>query len=247
MASINEQEWFRTWFDSPYYSVLYKNRGHEEAAAFIDSLVQKLDIEEGARVLDLACGMGRHSVQLHQKGFKVVGLDLSNNSIASAKNFEKEGLHFETGDMRNFNLDLKFNAIFNLFTSFGYFETFEDNKRVLSNVYSHLKDEGFFVLDYFNALKVQSELIPFETKNFENIDFEISKKIEQDQIVKNIQFKAEGRDFDFTEKVQLIMPHLFETLLDQAGFQILHTFGNYHLEAFDALKSDRFITISKKK
>jgi 2-polyprenyl-3-methyl-5-hydroxy-6-metoxy-1,4-benzoquinol methylase len=84
----NCSEWFRTWFDSPYYKILYSHRSEEEAALFIDNLLSFMDLPERSRVLDLACGRGRHSVYLNEKGFNVVGIDLSNNSISDAKKHE---------------------------------------------------------------------------------------------------------------------------------------------------------------
>ncbi|MFB6258319.1 MAG: cyclopropane-fatty-acyl-phospholipid synthase family protein, partial [Flavobacteriales bacterium] len=74
--SRREKGWYETWFDSPYYHILYKDRDEEEAAFFVDRLMERLRAEKGDRILDLACGKGRHAVQLHRKGFDVTGVDL---------------------------------------------------------------------------------------------------------------------------------------------------------------------------
>jgi cyclopropane fatty-acyl-phospholipid synthase-like methyltransferase len=243
----NKNEWFKTWFDSPYYSILYKNRSDEEAALFLDNLTTKLDLPDRARVLDLACGKGRHSIYLNKKHFRVVGIDLSNNSIAHAKKYETETLHFETGDMRYFNLSLKFDAIFNLFTSFGYFESLEDNIKVLSNIKGHLLKDGFFVMDYFNAYKVEEALIPHEVKELDGYKFDISKEISNGQIIKTIAFDVEGQAFSFQEKVQLLYDEAINEMLASSGFEILHTFGNYQLDSFNTKSSDRYIVIAKLK
>ncbi len=243
----NKNEWFKTWFDSPYYSILYKNRSDEEAALFLDNLTTKLDLPDRARVLDLACGKGRHSIYLNKKHFRVVGIDLSNNSIAHAKKYETETLHFETGDMRYFNLSLKFDAIFNLFTSFGYFESLDDNLKVLSNIKGHLLKDGFFVMDYFNAYKVEEALIPHEVKELDGYKFDISKEISNGQIIKTIAFDVEGQPFSFQEKVQLLYDEAINEMLASSGFEILHTFGNYQLDSFNTKSSDRYIVIAKLK
>jgi cyclopropane fatty-acyl-phospholipid synthase-like methyltransferase len=243
----NKNEWFKTWFDSPYYSILYKSRSDEEAASFLDNLITKLSLPDRARVLDLACGKGRHSIYLNKKQFRVVGIDLSNNSIAHAKKYETETLHFETGDMRYFDLSLKFDAILNLFTSFGYFESLDDNLKVLSNIKGHLLKDGFFVMDYFNAYKVEEALIPHEVKELDGYKFDISKEISNGQIIKTIAFDAEGQSFSFQEKVQLLYAQAINEMLASSGFEILHTFGNYQLDSFDTKTSDRCIVIAKLK
>lgn len=243
----NTQEWFKTWFDSPYYSVLYKNRSEKEAAEFIDRLTSFLSLKRHSTVLDLACGKGRHSIHLRELGYDVIGLDLSTNSIEQAKKHEKPGLRFEVADMRSFQMNMTFDAIFNLFTSFGYFEKSEDNQKVLENVHRHLKADGWFIVDYFNAVKVQNDLIPHEVKTINGIDFQIEKRVEGGFIKKVIQFNDKGKDYKFEEKVQLIEPENLTSWLKNQGFQNVHTFGNYFLEEFDQNESERFITISRKR
>ena len=113
--------WFTSWFDTPFYHILYKDRDHAEAQHFMDTLTEYLNIPEGGSILDLACGKGRHSIYLNTLGFDVTGADLSENSIVFAKQFENNTLHFEVHNMcKPFNKP--FDAVFNLFTSFGYFE-----------------------------------------------------------------------------------------------------------------------------
>ena len=80
--------WFVNWFDSPYYHTLYKNRDEKEAQVFIDNLVHHLQIKKGSKLIDIACGKGRHATYFNSLGLDVVGVDLSPNSIASAKKNE---------------------------------------------------------------------------------------------------------------------------------------------------------------
>jgi cyclopropane fatty-acyl-phospholipid synthase-like methyltransferase len=235
----NCSEWFRTWFDSPYYKILYSNRSEGEAALFIDNLLAFIDLPDGSRLLDLACGRGRHSVYLN-----VVGVDLSNNSISEAKKYENATLHFLTEDMRSFELGVKFDAIFNLFTSFGYFQSQEENKKVLQRIKLHLKNDGLFVMDYFNATKVEKGLIPFETKTIQGVEFNISKKIEDDQIIKTISFEGKEGKFEFQEKVQLLKAVEILEMISGQGLKIVRTFGDYFLNEFDETNSDRIIVIA---
>jgi len=95
----SDKEWFASWFESPYYALLYTTREEREAAFFLDNLLAACPIQKGAKILDLPCGKGRHSIYLHKKGYNVTGADLSRRSIAFAKQFEKDGLHFFIHDM----------------------------------------------------------------------------------------------------------------------------------------------------
>ena len=93
------ENWFASWFDTPYYHILYKDRNYREAQIFMDNLTHYLNLPEKAKVLDLACGKGRHSIYLNQLGFDVVGADLSENSIAIASKNSNDTLHFQVHDM----------------------------------------------------------------------------------------------------------------------------------------------------
>ena len=92
--------WFANWFNSPYYHILYKNRDEKEAELFIDNLLHKLRLKKGSKLIDIACGKGRHATYFNKKGMDVVGIDLSKNSISIAKQFENPSLIFNVHDMR---------------------------------------------------------------------------------------------------------------------------------------------------
>ena len=128
---MGNKDWFTSWFDTKYYHLLYKNRNDDEARLFVEHLVANLNLVPHAKVLDLACGKGRHSITLNRLGFDVLGVDLSSNSIEQAKEFENDTLHFDVCDMRKSYQKNKFDAVFNLFTSFGYFENKDDNTSVI--------------------------------------------------------------------------------------------------------------------
>ena len=115
------KHWYSSWFDTPFYHILDKDIDHQEAHSFMENLTSYLNIPEGGTILDLACGKGRHSVYLNSIGYDVTGLDLSPQSIAFAKQYENDTLHFDVHDMSK-PYSEQFDAVFNLFTSFGYFE-----------------------------------------------------------------------------------------------------------------------------
>ena len=81
-----EKQWFETWFDTEEYHQLYKNRDDHEASIFIGKLIQFLSPAPNASFLDIACGKGRHAKPINDLGYKVVGYDLSSNSISATSN-----------------------------------------------------------------------------------------------------------------------------------------------------------------
>ena len=173
-------EWFESWFDTPYYHLLYNNRDYTEAENFITKLTEDLDLPKSSKIIDLACGKGRHSVFLNKMGYDVLGLDLSQQSIDFDKQFENESLQFKVHDMRNPIDSEPVDAVFNLFTSFGYFDSENDDKNVFQSVYNVLKTDGYFVLDYLNAEYVKRVIVPETTVHREGIDFHITKKSKTD-------------------------------------------------------------------
>lgn len=237
-------DWFKAWFNTPYYHTLYKNRDNSEAKAFIENIIDYLHLEKGAKVMDLACGKGRHSITLNENGLDVIGLDLSDESIAYAKQFENDKLAFDVHDMREIYKADYFDVIFNLFTSFGYFDDENDNFRVFDAVKKQLKANGTFVFDYLNAEKIVANLIPYEEKEIDGIIFKISKSITENQFIKKeIDFYADGQDWHFEEYVKVLYKKDFEQLIKQTDFKTKAVFGNYKLESFDAENSDRLILI----
>lgn len=246
MSEIKHLEWFECWFDSPYYHVLYKNRDFTEAELFIDNLIQLLEPEKTNRFLDLGCGKGRHSIYLNKKGFNVTGIDLSEGSIACAKTQENETLHFYKHDMRKLFRSNYFDVVLNLFTSFGYFKQERDDNAVINAVSKALKPNGIVVLDFMNSKKVIANLSCEETKIVDGIDFKISKILEDNFIVKKIQFTDKGKEYHFEERVKAITLADFEKYFEANKLKIVHLRGNYNLEEFDELSSERLIIMARK-
>ena len=238
------QNWFASWFDTPYYHILYKERNYREAQLFMDNLTQYLNLPEKAKVLDLACGKGRHAIYLSQLGFDVIGADLSENSIAEASKNSNSNLHFQVHDMRE-KMDNQFDAIFNLFTSFGYFENDADNLKTLIAIKESLTEHGFAVIDFMNVNQVIANLVPEETKTVEGIDFHIQRYVKDGHIYKEITFEDQGQAFHFTEKVQALTLQDFQAMMEEAGIYLLDIFGDYKLRKFHKTESERLIMIFK--
>lgn len=240
----NSENWFSTWFDTPYYHILYKNRNDEEAQGFMDNITNYLNMPENGTILDLACGKGRHSIYLNQLGYQVTGVDLSENSIAIAQESSNETLQFKTHDMRE-PMNETFDAVFNLFTSFGYFDTHEDNIKTLKAIKESINEYGFGVIDFFNADFIIENLVAEETKEIDGITFHIKRSVENKKIIKEIRFEDKGESFFFTEKVSAFTLTDFEEMMEEAGIYLLEIFGDYKLRKFYKSQSERLIMIIK--
>lgn len=242
-----KREWFGEWFDSPYYHILYKHRDDDEAKEFLDNLVKYLHITEDHKVLDLACGKGRHSIELNRKGFDVVGVDLSEQNIQHARQFENERLHFFIHDMREVFAVDQFDYVLNMFTSFGYFDSEKENERAIAAAAKALKPGGQLLLDFLNPYVVVHNLVPCEEKSVEGVDFRIARKLsEEGYIVKDIEFNDNGHQYHYQERVKAIRRIEFLDYFRKANLKLMDIFGDYHLNPYDKEHSDRMIFVVQK-
>ncbi|MDB4126537.1 class I SAM-dependent methyltransferase [Flavobacteriales bacterium] len=238
--------WFANWFDSPYYHTLYKNRDEKEAQVFIDNLIDYLQIPKGSKLIDIACGKGRHAKYFNKKGMDVVGVDLSQNSINTAKKDENKNLQFSAHDMRENYQENAFDVVTNLFTSFGYFENNKDEQKAINAMENNLKKEGILIIDFMNAKKVIANLVLNEQKMINNIQFDITRQVKDGFILKDIRITDGKEQQQFQEKVKAITLADYSEFITNAGLKIIDIFGNYKLDNFDEEISDRLILICKK-
>jgi len=244
---MKKKEWFSSWFDTPFYHILYKNRSYKEAESFITKLLNHLNPPQESTILDLACGKGRHAYFIAKRNFHVTGVDLSSQSISWAKeNYPLDHLNFEVHDMREVFKENTFDYVFNFFTSFGYFKEDTENQKVINAMAKNLKKEGLIVIDYLNVFKDLNQLIPHEVKTIDGINFIINKKLENNFFIKNISFTHEGENYNFEEQVQAIDLNHFKQYFEKANLELLEVFGNYNLDKFDEKSADRLIMIIKK-
>ena len=231
------------WFDSDYYHILYKHRDYSEARNFIDKIVEYLDLKKGSKILDLACGIGRHSIYLDEIGFKVVGTDKSPNNIKRAKASQNQSLSFLQMEMID-NTNHKYDGIFNLFTSFGYVNH-DYNLKTIKNIERQLKDNGTVIIDFMNTLFVKNNLVIEETKVIDDLSFKIKRRSDGKHIYKEIKFN-DKKDYFFQEKVMDLSLNDFENYLKRYSLKVIKTFGDYNLNEFDIENSERLIMVIKK-
>ena len=142
-AMKRQSEWFSHFFDAAYVAQLREEKSPADTRAEVDFLVRRLSLPRGARILDVPCGYGRHAAALARRGFVVLGLDLSRAMIAEGRRRFTEGprLRLRRADMRRIAFREEFDAVVNLYTSFGYFEPAE-NQAVLRRMARALKPGG---------------------------------------------------------------------------------------------------------
>lgn len=246
---MEHSPWFKDWFNSHYYHLLYQHRDMEEANAFIVTLINYLKPVKGSTVLDIACGKGRHSIALAEMGFDVTGIDLSAESITEAKTHEFEKLHFFEHDMRLPFRKNYFNYAFNFFTSFGYFVTREEHDQAIQSMAKSIVNGGILVIDYLNVQYAEQQDGPIFTKTIGDVHFHINKWHDDFHFFKQIKItdaENEQPKYLYTERVAKFGLDDFSEMLSSANMKIVQVFGDYLLNKFDVQNSPRLIVLAQK-
>lgn len=244
---MKKEDWFSTWFDTRYYHILYQHRSFDEAEKFISNLLNYFDPKRDSRILDLACGKGRHSFFIAQGDYNVTGVDLSPESIQWAKqHYALPNLSFDVHDMRKVYQSGGFDYIFNFFTSFGYFENNSENQEVVQSMSHSLNPNGTLVIDFMNAKKTLEHLKKEEQIELDGIVFHITRSYKEEFIIKTISFEDNGQQHEYYERVQALSLVDFKTLFETAKLRLVDCFGDYDLRSFDEDNSNRLIMVLKK-
>ena len=249
LSKMATKAWYKDWFNSPYYHLLYNNRDEDEAQAFLKRLITYLNPKTTAKMLDVACGKGRHSKALAEMGFDVTGIDLSQSSIKEAKLDESENLHFYQHDMRLPFWINYYDIAFNFFTSFGYFRTDREHNNAIRTIAQSLHKDGFFIIDYLNVRYAEEKLQKSFTKQFDDITFHVSKWHDDHHFFKQIQVTETDNTSPkhlYTERVAKFSLGDFTEMLAYQNMQVQQVFGNYQLGDYDTNKSPRMIIVAKK-
>ena len=243
-----EQAWYKDWFNSTFYHKLYFERDEYEAEAFIKKMVAHLRPAPGKRMLDVACGKGRHSKILASMGFDVTGIDISTDSIAYANQFEKENLHFFVHDMRLPAWVNYFDYVFNFFTSFGYFKTRREHDDAIRTIAKSIRPGGLFVIDYLNVHYAEEHIRYNEIKQIDKTVYDIHRWHDDHHFFKKITVTdpSLSRPLEYTEKVAKFTLGDFTDMLAFQEMQVQEVFGDYDLADYDVRKTPRLIIIALK-
>jgi SAM-dependent methyltransferase len=226
MAS--DPQWFESAFDREYLEV-YAHRDAEDADRALAFLNDQGLLSHGARVLDLCCGNGRHDMPLCHAGHRVFGFDLSEDLLRDFQAHAGGSVPLVRGDMRHLCFRPTFDLVLSLFTSFGYFESDEENGRVFHEVAGALKPDGVFVFDFLNAPRVASELIPHSERELsDGLRVEEDRRIERGRVIKSVRLRREGAVIrDWVESVRLFTRSEIEQAMHGAGLDPIGAFGDF--------------------
>ena len=237
--------WYKHWFGTPYYKLLYGHRDEAEAEAWVDAILGRWGLQPNARVLDLACGRGRHARWFAARGMRVTGADISEESIAEARIAVPEG-DFLVHDMRETLPRERFDGICCLFTSLGYFDDLADDQRVMDAVCAMLVPGGRFVLDFMNTPVVLRDLVESESIIAGGLTFQVQRKVEGEVLVKRITLNDAGCSHAFEERVQALRPAQIEAMAVKSGLEVLDCSDGPDALPFGPDRSSRFVLWARK-
>jgi len=246
--------WFKEWFNHPLYLDVYSHRDSNEAASCIQTILSLagLELKEPASlsVLDIACGAGRHALELARLGYSVTGNDLSPFLLEEArKEALRKGLQLNLtcGDMREISASGIFDLVVQLFTSFGYFDLKQDDQLVLCKVYEALKSGGWYVLDLLNPIPLARNLVPRSSRTVGNLTLLEERTLESNRVTKTITITAPlEKNVTFSESVRLYDREEILPMLLDAGFSVVNIAGNYQGEPFRENDSPRMMLFCRK-
>jgi SAM-dependent methyltransferase len=242
----SEKPWFMEWFDENY-RMLYRHRNSEEAKGQVNLIIDTLNPKKSSTILDLCCGEGRYTEILQKLDYRVFGLDLSETLIQFGKKRASQ-LNLMVGDMRV--IPGHFDLILSLFTSFGYFDSDEENEATLQSIYQALNPGGYYWLDFLNASYVEKHLVPESLSQLSSgIEVLEKRKIENGRINKDIHFRnintMENGNKNYQESVRLFTRQKLEEMFENSGFHLQHSFGDYRGSAWSE-GSERTILVGRK-
>ncbi len=243
-----QQQWYKEWFNSPFYHKLYFERDEKEAEDFMERLLQFLKPAKGSSMLDVACGKGRHSKFLAEHSFFVTGIDISPESIEHALQYEDENLEFFQHDMRlPFRMNY-YDYALNFFTSFGYFRTRREHEDAIRTIVTSLKSDGVFVIDYLNVHYAEDHFVHEEKKQIDSTLYEINRWHDDDHFYKKIRISDPSltEPLEFTERVAKFSMGDFTDMLSYTGMQVTDVFGDYNLNPYHIRNTPRLILVAHK-
>ncbi|MCC6143711.1 MAG: class I SAM-dependent methyltransferase [Candidatus Hydrogenedentes bacterium] len=226
--------WYTTAFDS-LYPVVYAHRTVEAAApeaAFAQACVR---LGPSDRVLDLACGSGRHLVHLLKATPHAVGLDYSPDLLRLARRELGPGIALIRGDMRRLPFRSAFDCITNFFTSFGYFTEEAENLAAAQQIAAALRTGGRFFIDHACLDHVLATLVPQSQRKHQAFVITEERWIDAGMRVNKVtRVSRQGKSVtEYQESVQLYTPEGLRNLLQRAGLVVDACYGDYDGSSVD--------------
>ncbi|MHC1737036.1 MAG: class I SAM-dependent methyltransferase [Ignavibacteriaceae bacterium] len=241
--------WYDRWFNSPEYISVYKHRDSAEAEKLVNLILKRINPPPLSKIIDLACGFGRHSISFAEKGFNVTGIDLSKTliEIAQTDSLERKlSIRFIQHDLSTLLPSHEYFMAVNLFTSFGYYTEDDKNFKIFSIANSQLTDEGYFVFDFFNSEYVRENLREKDEKEFNETKIVQTRKTKDGAVHKTITLTKGDKTNKYDEYVKLYSPDILTSELTKSGFRILDLYGDYNGSNFHIKESQRFLALCQK-
>jgi SAM-dependent methyltransferase len=234
-------EWYRRAFADDYL-IIYAHRSEREALSQVKVAIGHVPFEPGQRVLDIACGKGRHMLGFARMGARVAGVDLSPTLLRAARRRFRESPYratFRRGDMRRLPYQNQFDGVTLWFTSFGYFPTETDNLRVMKSLAAAIKPGGWWWIDIPNPAHLIDNLAPESTRIVDGPDGEVevkeSRRIVGRRVVKKVLLTDSKGERSYDERVRLYTPEQFGSLVKRAGLVTDGILGDYDGSALAVL------------
>ena len=241
--------WYKKIYDDFYAGLTLE--GQKGARHDVKFILSKIKLPRKASILDVPCGRGRHSKILAKKGFSVVGIDIAPNNIKAArKGMPGNNPSFRTGDIRNLEkFHGKFDAVMNLFTSIGYFQTDRENEKAILELYRCVKKEGFLVIEILNGEALKKK---FKSSDwFEKKDFfllvrrELEKNGHYLRTEEFYIFKKTGKIRHQSHRLRIYSKDELVRILKKCGFRSVKVFDKFGAP-LNRFKTWRYVYIARK-
>jgi SAM-dependent methyltransferase len=229
---------------------VYAHRNQAEAARDIENISKLIPLADNQPILDLACGNGRHSLELAARGLEVVGLDLSTELLTEARRASKAAGHrieFVQSDMRQPPKENHFGTVLNLFTSFGYFDKDEENLAILEGMQRALRNDGWFLIDYINRELVLENLVAADSKSVNGKEIHQKRNYDEQtgRLNKTIKIVDGNDEREFLESLRLYTIEEIRQMATEAALEIKSVHGALDGRAFSQT-APRAILVGRK-
>lgn len=233
-------------FWTEFRDLLFPEDKVDSAEEEVEKIIDLTGLEPG-KILDMPCGVGRHSKELNEKDFKVVGVDKTSSYVKEARENFSGDIEFVNQDMKDFRRENEFNAVINWWNSFGYFEDKKDDQKMLENIFASLKEGGILAMDVWGKeLAAKNGFGRRWSKNGEMYNMEKTR-------IKNNWKKSEttwikienGEKVEYVWEQRLYAASELEKALNDAGFSKVEFYGNLEGDDYDE-DADRMIVVAEK-
>ncbi len=246
-----EENWFedeKFWKD--FRSVLFHRDRMSSTSEQVEKIIKLLDLNRGDNILDLCCGVGRHSLEFAKKGYEVTGVDLTERYIEEAKSKAEEedlDIEFAVADMKEFEREETYDAAINFFSSFGYFKDESDNTRVMENVHSSLKDGGKFLIDVMGRKVMTREFTEKREGRLDDGYFIEERKIKGDwELLENRwTLITKGDVKKGTFYIKIYSAEELKEMLENSGFASIDLYGDLDKSDYGE-DAERLIAVARK-